>query len=333
MQTPSPKMSAFRNDLGADGQRSGDFEKKFELPQVKREEPEFPIQQNREEQLLIKKEENDFTWSTSEPMKSKDDLDVASRGAELANTSRPQIKEEAEPEFLQRQHMKEEELPIKKEEQDVIRSSGEPSKSEDDLDVASKGAEPAHGTNSTKGWQAENLIAPLSDSDDLLYNGEDDEGVKKKPSGDKLYKCAQCGKTFGKMVNLKRHMVTHTGFRNDFTWSLCEFVKKEDVLGVASGGAEPANTTTLPLIKEEEPEFSQQCKREEQTPFKNEECVNWSTGEPFKSEDDLGVAKRRAEPENLNLAPNYRRGARIPTTVQKRAISNQKRGMCQMVNW
>ncbi|XP_077598062.1 uncharacterized protein LOC144213457 isoform X3 [Stigmatopora nigra] len=293
MQTPSPKMSAFRNDLGADGQRSGDFEKKFELPQVKREEPEFPIQQNREEQLLIKKEENDFTWSTSEPMKSKDDLDVASRGAELANTSRPQIKEEAEPEFLQRQHMKEEELPIKKEEQDVIRSSGEPSKSEDDLDVASKGAEPAHGTNSTKGWQAENLIAPLSDSDDLLYNG----------------------------------------FRNDFTWSLCEFVKKEDVLGVASGGAEPANTTTLPLIKEEEPEFSQQCKREEQTPFKNEECVNWSTGEPFKSEDDLGVAKRRAEPENLNLAPNYRRGARIPTTVQKRAISNQKRGMCQMVNW
>ncbi|XP_077598059.1 uncharacterized protein LOC144213456 isoform X4 [Stigmatopora nigra] len=267
MQTPSPKMSAFRNDLGADGQRSGDFEKKFELPQVKREEPEFPIQQNREEQLLIKKEENDFTWSTSEPMKSKDDLDVASRGAELANTSRPQIKEEAEPEFLQRQHMKEEELPIKKEEQDVIRSSGEPSKSEDDLDVASKGAEPAHG------------------------------------------------------------------FRNDFTWSLCEFVKKEDVLGVASGGAEPANTTTLPLIKEEEPEFSQQCKREEQTPFKNEECVNWSTGEPFKSEDDLGVAKRRAEPENLNLAPNYRRGARISTTVQKRAISNQKRGMCQMVNW
>ncbi|XP_077598058.1 uncharacterized protein LOC144213456 isoform X3 [Stigmatopora nigra] len=293
MQTPSPKMSAFRNDLGADGQRSGDFEKKFELPQVKREEPEFPIQQNREEQLLIKKEENDFTWSTSEPMKSKDDLDVASRGAELANTSRPQIKEEAEPEFLQRQHMKEEELPIKKEEQDVIRSSGEPSKSEDDLDVASKGAEPAHGTNLTKGWQAENLIAPLSDSDDLLYDG----------------------------------------FRNDFTWSLCEFVKKEDVLGVASGGAEPANTTTLPLIKEEEPEFSQQCKREEQTPFKNEECVNWSTGEPFKSEDDLGVAKRRAEPENLNLAPNYRRGARISTTVQKRAISNQKRGMCQMVNW
>ncbi|XP_077445582.1 uncharacterized protein LOC144066108 [Stigmatopora argus] len=80
-----------------------------------------------------------------------------------------------------------------------------------------------------------------------------------------------------------------------FTWSLGEFVKREDVLGMAGEGAEPVNASGWPQIKEEEPEFPQQCKREEQPPTKNEECVKWSTGEPFKSEDDLGVANRGAE--------------------------------------
>ncbi|XP_077597929.1 uncharacterized protein LOC144213376 [Stigmatopora nigra] len=83
--------------------------------------------------------------------------------------------------------------------------------------------------------------------------------------------------------------------KDDFTWSLGELLKREDVLGVASGGAEPSNTSTWPRIKEEEPEFPQQCKREEQTTIKNEECVKWSTDEPFKSEDDMGVANRGME--------------------------------------
>ncbi|XP_077597983.1 uncharacterized protein LOC144213406 [Stigmatopora nigra] len=148
--------------------------------------------------------------------------------------------------------------------------------------------------------------------------------------------------------------------KDHFTWSLGEFVKREDVLGVASGGAEPANTKTWPRIKEEEPEFPlkqieeqlpikkeedhftwspgesvkrdylgvasegaepanasawpqikekpefpQQCKREDQSPIKNE-CVKCSTDEPFKSEDDLGVANRGVELLNGSSTKGWR---------------------------
>ncbi|XP_077445587.1 uncharacterized protein LOC144066114 [Stigmatopora argus] len=402
-------LEGFRNYLGPDGWGSKFAKEGVEPLQIKEEEPEFPQQQMIEEQPI--KKEEDVTWSTREPLKRGDDCGVSSGGTQPAKaTTWPQIKEE-EPETPQHQHKREEQPPIK-EQEDVT--------------------EPPQRSSSTEGWQAENVIAPLSDSDDLFYTDDNDEGPKKNPSGDKLYECTQCGKTFRNKYHLKSHLMTHTGekpfscsvcgqafsrkqnlkthtrthtgekpflcsvcgktfrikgnlkehfkthsgekcfacafcvhrfstnatlkrhlrthtgekniflftFRNDlgadgqesvdlegevelpqikeeepefpqqqmgdkhlpikreedhFTWSLSEFVKREDVLGVASGGAEPANTTTWPLIKEEEPEFSHQCKREEEPPIINEECVKWSTGEPFKSEDDLGVANRGAE--------------------------------------
>ncbi|XP_077597980.1 uncharacterized protein LOC144213404 isoform X4 [Stigmatopora nigra] len=83
------------------------------------------------------------------------------------------------------------------------------------------------------------------------------------------------------------------GEADNFTWSLGEFVKREDVLGVASGGAEPANNdlgadgqqsvdlegeVELPQIKEEEPVFPQK-QIEEQLPIKKEEDhFTWSPG-------------------------------------------------------
>ncbi|XP_077445261.1 uncharacterized protein LOC144065901 isoform X4 [Stigmatopora argus] len=100
-------------------------------PQFEGEEPEFPQDQKREEQLEIKMEEEDVPWSTGEEsFKIEEDLGRASGGAEPANTSAwPQIKEEAD---LPQQQKREDQPPIEKEE-DVTWSSGELFKSEDDL--------------------------------------------------------------------------------------------------------------------------------------------------------------------------------------------------------
>ncbi|XP_077597961.1 uncharacterized protein LOC144213394 [Stigmatopora nigra] len=197
--------SGFRENLIPDGQNSVGLKK---LPQIKEEEPEFPQQQMREEQLPIQKKEDGVTWSPGEALMWQDDLGGASTGVEpkMASTWL-QIKEE-EPEFHQ-QCKREEKHPIKNE--DCVKwSTGEPFKSEDDLAMANKGAE-LLGGSSVEGWRAEILIAPLSDDDDLLFDNHDVEDVKKNPSDDKLCKCFQCGKTFGKKAHLKRHMWSHIG--------------------------------------------------------------------------------------------------------------------------
>ncbi|XP_077597888.1 uncharacterized protein LOC144213349 isoform X2 [Stigmatopora nigra] len=153
------------------------------------------------------------------------------------------------------QQMGDEQLSIKREEYDFTQSLGELLK-KDVLGVASGGAEPAN----TK-------TGPLIKQEEQEFPQQ--------------------------QMRDEQHPIKRE--KDDFTWSLGELLKREDVLGVASGGAEPSNTSTWPRIKEEEPEFPQQCKREEQTTIKNEECVKWSTDEPFKSEDDMGVANRGME--------------------------------------
>ncbi|XP_077598048.1 uncharacterized protein LOC144213450 [Stigmatopora nigra] len=190
-------------------------------PLIKVEEPEFPQQQMGDEQLPIKKEEDYITWLPGESVKWRD-IGVASIGVEPANASAwPQIKEE-EAEFSEQCKRK---RPPNKNEGCVKWLTGEPFKSEDDLGVANRGTE-LLSSSSTEGWREENVIAPLSDGNDLLFVN-DVEDVKKNLSGDKLCKCAQCGKTFRKRSNLKRNITSHMG-EKPFSCSVCRkrFVPK-----------------------------------------------------------------------------------------------------------
>ncbi|XP_077597925.1 uncharacterized protein LOC144213371 [Stigmatopora nigra] len=165
----------------------------------------FPQQKMKDEKIPIKKEEDHFPWSPCVSVK-KDDLSVASEGEDPGKTSAwPTIKKEEELELLQ-EHKREEQSPIKNEEC-VKCSTGEPFQNEEDLGVTNRGAGILNGS-STEGWRAENVIAPLSDGNDLLFDDVDD--VKKYPCGDKLCKCFECGKTFGKKSHLKIHMKSHT---------------------------------------------------------------------------------------------------------------------------
>ncbi|XP_077439733.1 uncharacterized protein LOC144062325 [Vanacampus margaritifer] len=76
-------------------------------------------------------------------------------------------------------------------------------------------------------------IAPLSDLDDAMSHssgsehgvGDDGEETNKNP---KKYMCSECGKMFGRMGSLNRHMTTHTG-EKPFPCSTCakSFTSKE----------------------------------------------------------------------------------------------------------
>ncbi|XP_077597934.1 uncharacterized protein LOC144213377 isoform X4 [Stigmatopora nigra] len=242
------RLEGFGNDLGADGQQSVDLEGEVELPQIKEEEPVFPQQQMRDKQHPFKGEADHFTWSLGFRE------NVSPDGQEFFGLKElPRIKEK-ESEFPQQQ-IREEQLPIQKEEDDVTWSPGEALTRQDDLGEASGGAEPTN----TSSWPQIKEEGPEFSQQTII-----DEQLPIKNEEDYV------------------------------TWSPGESVKW-GYLGVAGVGVEPGNAATFPQIIEQEPEFPEQCKREEQPPINNEDCVKWSTSEPFKSEDDLGVTNRGAE--------------------------------------
>nr|XP_057926687.1 zinc finger and SCAN domain-containing protein 12-like [Doryrhamphus excisus] len=90
------------------------------------------------------------------------------------------------------------------------------------------------------GSQADNLLAPLSDSDDTTSHSADDtqeplssdtdwegdmrtqtdDNRSKKKTGTKHFTCSVCAKTFSRQSNLTQHMLMHTGER-PFACSLC----------------------------------------------------------------------------------------------------------------
>ncbi|XP_077597976.1 uncharacterized protein LOC144213404 isoform X1 [Stigmatopora nigra] len=189
----------------------------------------------------------------------------------------PQIKEE-EPVFPQQQ-MRDEQHPFKGEADNFTWSLGEFVKREDVLGVASGGAEPANNDLGADGQQSVDLEGEVE-----LPQIKEEEPVFPQ-------------KQIEEQLPIKKE-------EDHFTWSPGESVKR-NYLGVVSEGAEPANASVWPQIKEERPELPQQCKREDQPPIKNE-CVKCSTVESFKSEDDLGVANRGVELLNGSLTEGWR---------------------------
>ncbi|XP_051918708.1 zinc finger protein 771-like [Hippocampus zosterae] len=145
------------------------------------------------------------------------------------------VKEEENPEML---HVKEEDeeadifkfpfpgIPLKSENEGAGRRGearrAEPPTSSSSQRVAVEGAGDRRG-----GSQAESLLAPLSDSDEITSQSSgtdaDDEHSKGDRTGhadNKRVKCSQCDNTFFNKSSLKRHITTHTG-EKPFACSVC----------------------------------------------------------------------------------------------------------------
>ncbi|XP_077411003.1 uncharacterized protein LOC144040577 [Vanacampus margaritifer] len=128
-------------------------------------------------------------------------------------------------------------------------STGVPLKSEDEgKSETSRGAEPPSSSScqhmSTEGdgdhWggsQAEGLLAPLSNSENMLphtpHNSNDDDESGADMTGhidNKTSKCSHCGKTFSCKTNLNHHTCIHT-CKKPFACSVCgkRFKRKHDL--------------------------------------------------------------------------------------------------------
>ncbi|XP_054626352.1 zinc finger protein 771-like isoform X1 [Dunckerocampus dactyliophorus] len=75
------------------------------------------------------------------------------------------------------------------------------------------------------GSQADNLLAPLSNSDNTTSHSPDADDEDSKAdmtchSDNTHFKCSHCGKTFNYHSNMKRHMTMHTG-ENSSACSVC----------------------------------------------------------------------------------------------------------------
>ncbi|XP_057712208.1 zinc finger protein 37-like [Corythoichthys intestinalis] len=196
----------------------------------------------------------------------------------------PRIEEQQQP------HPLEEEDPpyVKMEVVEIPKWIGEPMKGQDGgPSEASLGAEPISGSSSKEGFQADNLIARPSESDDFTSRS--------------LF-------CFRKYLGAERQEPESPGVKQDVELPQ---IKEEE---------EPESW------KQKEKEEQLPIKKEEELPYiKEEVSITRSTGEPLKREDGSSEASRGAEPPSgsssteglqadIYIAPSGRNGTTSHST-------------------